>query len=71
MSWPKKGHRKAVREFNESLRGKPLIEVFKEEDQKRRLSDEELKSHLSPYWKKAADAGKNQLPNSITDRPDL
>lgn len=74
MSWPRKGHRKAVRAFQDRMRDKPgktLIEVFEAEDkakQPKKLSDEELKSHVSPYWKKASERGREQLPNSITDK---
>lgn len=54
-------------------KGKTLIQVFSEEEakKKKKLTDEELKSHISPYWKQASVRGKEQIPNSITDKPDL
>lgn len=49
---------------------KKIIIVEPQDKLPKKLSDEELKKHISPYWKKASEAGKEQrITPSMADRP--
>lgn len=51
------------------MNAKSKLNIIVRDKKPKKLSDDELKSHISTYWRKAAERGKNQLPNSITDKP--